>query len=89
MTVRTFHFQLHSGHLPPQRATANLRVELRNAQEKRIPLEQVKADFVVTTGSDRIVDAVEGMSISAWIPPPASRSTSWPMPRRSPPCRSG
>jgi hypothetical protein len=95
MTARTFHFRLRSSHLPPQRATANLVVELRddtsqwhpqqlsfstpgfriylislllcqhfylvaNAQEKRIPLERVEADFVVTTSSDWIVAAVEG-----------------------------
>lgn len=30
MRARTFHFRLHSSHQPPQRATANLVVELRN-----------------------------------------------------------
>ena len=95
MSDRTFHFRLHSSHLPPQRATSNLMVELlndngqwqpqqlsfstpgfriylislllcqhfylvANAQEKRIPLERVEADFVVTTSSDWIVAAVEG-----------------------------
>jgi hypothetical protein len=31
-----------------------------NAREKRIPLEQVEADFVVTTSGDWIFEAVEG-----------------------------
>lgn len=31
-----------------------------NAREKHIPLQQVEADFVVTTSSDWIVSAVEG-----------------------------
>ena len=31
-----------------------------NARERHIPLEQVEADFVVTTSSDWIVTAVEG-----------------------------
>jgi uncharacterized OsmC-like protein len=95
MTARSFHFRLRSSHLPPERATTNLVVELHkaagqwepqqlsfstpgfriylislllcqhfylvaNAQEKRIPLERVEADFVVTTSSDWIVAAVEG-----------------------------
>ena len=95
MNNRTFRFRLRSSHLPPQRATSNLVVELlndagqwepqqlsfstpgfrlylialllcqhvylvANAQEKRIPLERVEAEFLVTTSSDWIVAAVEG-----------------------------
>jgi uncharacterized OsmC-like protein len=95
MSARTFRFRLRSSHLPPQRSTSNLMVELlnddgqwepqqlsfctpgfrlylislllcqhvylvANAQEKRIPLERVEAEFLVTTSSDWIVAAVEG-----------------------------
>jgi len=95
MSERTFRFRLHSSHLPPQRSTSNLAVELfndagqwepqqlsfsspgfriylislllcqhfylvANAQVKRIPLEQVEAQLVVTTSSDWIVASVEG-----------------------------
>ncbi len=59
-----------------------------NARERHIPLEQVEADFVVTTSSDWIVTAVEGESGSCSMPLPASRSSSWPMPRLWPSSRS-
>ena len=45
-----------------------------NAREKAIPLQQVEADFFVTTSSD-------------WMPPPPSRTGASPMPTPSPTCR--
>ena len=47
-----------------------------NAREKAIPLQQVEADFFVTTSSD-------------WMPPPPSRTGASPMPTPSPTCRRG
>lgn len=55
-----------------------------NAREKQIPLQQVKADVVVTTSSDWILASVEGdFRIRL------DGNASSPMPRRSPTCRSG
>lgn len=76
MDERTFQFRLRSSHPAPDRASEGLVVEFlteAGAWETQqlsltmpgfrlylIPLQQVEADFLVTTSSDWIVASVEG-----------------------------
>ena len=76
MGERTFEFRLRSSHPAPDRASEGLAVEFlteAGAWETQqlsltmpgfrldlIPLQQVEADFLVTTSSDWIVASVEG-----------------------------